>query len=249
MLSLHEIHAIADRCPYDFTSMQLVADGDGFLGIGADLSPETLLHAYRCGVFPWFNSDDPICWWSPDPRCVITPQEFRPSKSLSRTAKKSPWILTTNYAFDAVIDACSQPRSYGSDTWIHDEIKTAYHQLHQLGVAASIEIWEGQPLKSDLIGGLYGVNIGGIFCGESMFHRRSDASKLAFWGLMLLAWRCDILLVDCQLQNSHLSSLGATPMTRKDFMNELNQLIYHTCDNLAHSHIQMNCSNLLDFSP
>lgn len=220
---LLRLHALADTCPFDFTGA-MAQSVDGFLGTGGDLSVPTLLHAYRSGVFPWFNHDDPICWWSPDVRCVLMPDQFTPSKSLVRTAKKQSWTLTTNLAFDAVIDACSQPRSYTDETWIGDTMKSAYADLHTLGVAVSVEIWEGVPLDSELIGGLYGVNIGAIFCGESMFHRHTDASKIAFWGLMHLCQQAGITLVDCQLENPHLMSLGAQLLPRAEFLDRLKAL-------------------------
>lgn len=222
---LANLHSIADTCPYDFGMMHLIAEPDGFLGAGADLLPSTLLHAYRSGVFPWFHHDDPICWWSPAERCVLSPDDFLPKKSLVRTAKKqSEWTLTTNLAFEQVVHACSQPRSYSQDTWIHQEMKTAYLTLHRQNAAASIEIWEGTPQQSELIGGLYGINIGAIFCGESMFHTRTDASKIAFWGLMTLAKRTGITLIDCQLENPHLMSLGAKIITREQFLSQLGTL-------------------------
>ncbi len=243
--TLTSLHALADTCLYDFQNAALMADGDGFLGTGADLSVATLLHAYRSGVFPWFDADDPICWWSPSMRCVLVPDEFHPSKSLVRTAKKQSWTLTTNLAFDAVIDACSQPRHYTSETWIHDEMKMAYGELHRLGVAVSVEIWAGVPMTSELISGLYGVNIGAIFCGESMFHRQTDASKVAFWGLMRLCQQSGIVLVDCQLENPHLMSLGATLMPRSEFLQTLKTLVHHDVAGLGGQQIQLNVSELL----
>lgn len=243
--SLASLHTLADACPYDFQNAALMADSDGFLGTGADLSAATLLHAYRSGVFPWFDADDPICWWSPSTRCVIKPDAFTPSKSLVRTAKKQPWTLTTNLVFDDVIDACSQPRHYTSDTWIHDEMKMAYGELHRLGVAVSVEIWAGTPLDGELIGGLYGVNIGAIFCGESMFHRQTDASKVAFWGLMKLCQQTGIALVDCQLENPHLMSLGASLMPRSEFLQTLKALVRQDVTGLGRYQTQLKIGALL----
>lgn len=222
---LQSLHHIADQCPYDFANMHLMANHHGFIGSGADLSTSTLLHAYRCGVFPWFDDDEPICWWSPKERCVMLPDEFTPKKSLMRTAKKQSWHITTNLAFTQVIEACSQPRAYADSTWIHQSMKTAYQKLHQLGVAVSVEVWENTPQSSALIGGLYGVNIGAIFCGESMFHRQTDASKIAFWGLMTFAKQQGITLIDCQLENPHLMSLGASVMPRQHFLSQLTSLV------------------------
>lgn len=226
MLNLQTLHAIADGCPYDFGGQVLVLsneDGYGFIGQGGDLTTSTLLHAYRCGAFPWFDNE-PIAWWSPNPRCVIDPLSFTPKKSLIRTARKSSWMLTTNYAFEEVINACREPRAYTDETWIGGEMVEAYVKLHKLGVAVSIEVWQGKPIKSPLIGGLYGINIGAAFCGESMFHRITDSSKVAFWGLMKLCQGRGIGLVDCQLKNPHLMSLGATLMGRQAFLAELDRL-------------------------
>lgn len=230
-LTLDQLHALADTCPIDFAFAieQQDADDDGFLGTGADLLPATLLHAYRSGVFPWFGENDPICWFSPTPRCVISPSDFQPKKSLIRTAKKSPWQLTVNHAFDQVIDACSKPRAYSDETWIGREMKDAYQELHRLGVAISVEVWQGVPQNSELIGGLYGLNLGKLFCGESMFHKQTDTSKVAFWGLMHLCQQAEINLVDCQLENPHLMSLGARLCDRADFLNALPILTQSPC--------------------
>lgn len=227
-MNLKQLHAIADTCPYDFgAGVRLLSDEDthGFLGQGADLTAPTLLHAYRCGVFPWFNEDEPTAWWSPDPRCVLVPSDFVPKKSLTRTACKAEWTLTTNHAFTEVIKACAKPRAYADGTWIGDDMIEAYTRLHELGVAVSVEVWQGEPLQSPLIGGLYGLNIGAVFCGESMFHRVTDSSKVAFWGLMTLCQKQGITLVDCQLENSHLMSLGAKLMDRAKFLSRLNELV------------------------
>lgn len=223
-LNFKQIHALADLCPFDFLGMaRHLAEGDdyGFLGSGGDLDVSTLLHAYRSGVFPWFGQDEPIQWWSPNPRCVIKPADFLPKKSLVRTAKKQSWTLTTNQAFVQVIKACSQPRAYADDTWITATMQQAYTKLHELGVAISIEVWQDEPCQSELVGGLYGVQMGKVFCGESMFHHQTDASKIAFWGLMVLCQKCGIKLVDCQLENEHLMSLGAELMERKEFLTQL----------------------------
>ncbi|ALF60084.1 leucyl/phenylalanyl-tRNA--protein transferase [Psychrobacter urativorans] len=201
-------------------------DGMGIVAVGGDLAPETLISAYAQGLFPWFNEDEPIAWWCPEPRCVIVPSDYQPSKSLRRQAKRERWQLTLNQAFDDVIRACSLPRSdgllEGEHTWIHEEMIVAYTQLHAYGFAHSIEVWDD---KQNLIGGLYGLKIGNIYFGESMFHRASNASKLAFWGLMRLCEQSDVALVDCQLPNEHLMSLGATTLPRTDFLAQLDTLI------------------------
>ena len=212
---------------YDFPNPAIVdPDGIGIVAVGGDLAPETLISAYAQGLFPWFNADEPIAWWCPEPRCVIVPSDYQPSKSLRRQAKRERWQLTLNHAFDDVIHACSLPRSDalldGEHTWIHEEMIAAYTQLHAYGFAHSIEVWDE---SKQLIGGLYGLKIGHIYFGESMFHRASNASKLAFWGLMRLCAQSDVALVDCQLPNEHLMSLGATTLPRTDFLAQLNTLI------------------------
>ncbi|MDN3442162.1 leucyl/phenylalanyl-tRNA--protein transferase [Psychrobacter sp. APC 3279] len=216
---------------YDFPDpVSIDPDGIGIVAMGGDLAPETLISAYAQGLFPWFNEDEPIAWWCPEPRCVIVPSAYQPSKSLRKQANRERWQLTLNQAFDDVIHACSLPRSNGLNdnhpegehTWIHDEMIEAYTKLHAQGFAHSIEVWDE---AGQLIGGLYGLKINGIYFGESMFHRASNASKLAFWGLMRLCEQSDVALVDCQLPNDHLMSLGATTLPRADFLAQLDNLI------------------------
>ncbi|WP_201527485.1 leucyl/phenylalanyl-tRNA--protein transferase [Psychrobacter frigidicola] len=201
-------------------------DGVGIVAIGGDLAPYTLISAYAQGLFPWFNEDEPIAWWCPEPRCVMVPSDYQPSKSLRRQAKRERWQLTLNQAFDEVIHACSLPRSdglpEGEHTWIHEEMIDAYTELHAYGFAHSVEVWDND---GQLIGGLYGLKIGNIYFGESMFHRASNASKLAFWGLMHLCDQSGIALIDCQLPNEHLMSLGAVTLPRRDFLAQLDTLI------------------------
>lgn len=205
-------------CNYLFPKPDVAdPEGLGLVAIGADLSPETLLSAYSQGLFPWFNEDEPIAWWSPEPRCVLDPTSFTPSKSLKRLAKASSWHWSVNSAFEEVIHACSLPRSYAEDTWIHEEMIQAYTELHKLGYAHSFEIWEGK----NLIGGLYGLKIGQIYFGESMFHRQSNASKVAFWALNNFCQNTGVELIDCQLPNPHLQSLGAGIMPRQLFLAKL----------------------------
>ncbi|WFF38406.1 leucyl/phenylalanyl-tRNA--protein transferase [Moraxella nasibovis] len=223
-LNLTDLHAIADRSAFDFGSVIELADEDGFIGAGADLSTATLLNAYRTGVFPWFSAGDPICWWCPPIRCVINPNDFRPAKSLIRTAKKSNWQISTNLAFDEVMRACAEPRAYTDETWIVDEMIDAYTRLHELGVAFSVEVWADTPKDSELLGGLYGLQLGSLVCGESMFHRRTDASKIAFWAMTALAKHAGVQLIDCQLENPHLMSLGASLLPKDDFLAQIHTL-------------------------
>ncbi|WP_296402898.1 leucyl/phenylalanyl-tRNA--protein transferase [Psychrobacter sp.] len=209
-------------CNYIFPE-PCVADpkGLGLIAIGADLSPQTLLCAYSQGLFPWFNEDEPIAWWSPEPRCVLKPTYFIPSRSLKRLAKSSTWHWSVNNAFEEVIHACSLPRSYTEDTWIHDEMIQAYIDLHELGYAHSFEVWDDKTL----IGGLYGLKIGQIYFGESMFHRQSNASKVAFWALNNFCQHTQVQLIDCQLPNPHLKSLGAGSIPRETFLLILKDLV------------------------
>ena len=192
----------------------------GLVAAGADLTPDLLRAAYRLGIFPWYQPPDPVLWWSPDPRCVIAPDQFRPSKTLRQAMRRGGFRFSTDRCFDAVIGACAEPRSYADETWITPDIRAAYGALHRSGEAHSIEVWQ----EDALVGGLYGVSVGNLFCGESMFSRCSNASKLAFWALMCLcqAWRQP--WVDCQLVNDHLLSLGAGPMPRNRWLAELETL-------------------------
>jgi leucyl/phenylalanyl-tRNA--protein transferase len=207
---------------YDFPNPeQADPDGQGLICIGGDLAPSTLLHAYSQGLFPWFNEGDPICWWCPEPRCIIDPVQFKPSKSLLRNMKKWDYQIRIDSAFDQVIQQCAAPRSYTADTWISPHIIESYLQLHRLGFAHSIEIWD----QHELIGGLYGLNIGKGFFGESMFNHRTDTSKIAFFALMLLCKQEQCPWIDCQLPNDHLLSLNATTVLRKNFLDSLQNVV------------------------
>lgn len=196
------------------------ADNDGLLAYGGDLSTQTLLKAYQAGIFPWYNADEnsPILWWSPDPRCVITPHTFKPSRSLKKTLKSQFFYITVDQSFTEVIKQCAAPRSYANSTWINDYIIDNYSKLHLQGIAHSIEVWTQQH---ELVGGLYGLNLGQLFFGESMFSWQTDASKVAFAFLMKICRDWQFPLVDCQLPNPHLLSLGATTISRQDFLNTL----------------------------
>lgn len=230
-------------CPYDFrTSLNNVLaeeneNDNGFVALGGDLHPSTLISAYSQGLFPWFNEGEPIAWWSPSPRCVIYPHLFSPSKTLKRTAKSQNWFITFNRNFSDVIHACSEARAYainsGTATWINPDMISAYTELNKLGFAYSVEVWDANPLeeKAKLIGGLYGLKLGQAFFGESMFHRVTDASKVAFWALMRLCERSNFAWVDCQLPNNHLMSLGAEILPRKVFLADLpKQIFKESCD-------------------
>ncbi len=181
---------------------------NGLLAAGGDLSPKRLLSAYCQGIFPWFNEDQPILWFAPDPRMVLFPQDFKCSHSLKKKIKKSNYEIRVNTQFQAVMQACATtPRAGQNGTWIHHEMIQAYYQLHQLGYAYSVETWQ----NDQLIGGLYGIRLGSVFFGESMFSHETDASKLAFAFLIQkLAPQWQIQIIDCQMYTKHLASLGAT---------------------------------------
>lgn len=190
-------------------------DPNGLLAVGGDLSPERLLRAYRHGIFPWFNEGDPICWWSPDPRCVFLTAAYRPSRSLAKRLRQQPFRFTVDQCFTGVMEACAAPRAYADGSWIQPDFVRNYSVLHAQGHAHSIEVWN---TANELVGGLYGLNLGRLFFGESMFSRQTDASKAAFAYLMQLCQAWDIPLVDGQVENDHLLSLGATLMPRRDFL-------------------------------
>lgn len=196
-------------------------EGQGLICIGADLEPSTLFEAYTHGLFPWFNEGDPICWWSPDPRCVIYPEQYRPSKTLIRSMKKYDYQVTINCAFEQVVRACALPRNYTNDTWISEDIVQGYVELFKAGYGYSVEVWQ----EDQLVGGLYGVSIGKGCFGESMFSTRTDASKMAFYTLMLIGQEHQVRWIDCQLVNDHLLSLGACTLSRQDYLKSLQDVI------------------------
>ena len=188
---------------------------DGLLAVGGDLSVKRLLAAYRNGIFPWYNDDEPILWHSPEERAIITPASLHVSKRLERTLRSGRFRVTADTAFRRVIAACAQvPRPGQDGTWINRDIQQAYTALHAEGYAHSIEVWEG----SELAGGLYGVSLGSAFCGESMFSRQTDASKVALVTLVRCGGAHGIDLYDCQMQTPHLASLGAMAIPRAEFL-------------------------------
>jgi leucyl/phenylalanyl-tRNA--protein transferase len=196
-----------------------LADPDGLIALGGDLSPERLLLAYRSGIFPWFDSP-PVLWWSPDPRFVLFPAEFRRSKSLKSTLRKNTFEFTVNKAFDQVIGYCQKvPRSGQDGTWITDDMKSAYLELHRLGFAYSAEVWN----QGRLVGGLYGVKIGKVFFGESMFSLESQASRIAMANYMDELQDEGIQLIDCQVYSDYLESMGARMIPRESFLKFLVQ--------------------------
>jgi len=187
---------------------------NGLLAAGGDLSPDRLLAAYRRGIFPWYEHPQPILWWSPDPRMVLFPNEIHISRSLRKRLRHTDFRITADTSFEAVIDACAAPRDYTSDTWIGGDMRDAYVQLHRLGHAHSIEVW----LDNELIGGLYGVGIGAVFFGESMFSRTRDASKIALVHLEGQLRQWDYALIDCQQDTPHMRSMGGRTIARTEFL-------------------------------
>ncbi|TBN03342.1 leucyl/phenylalanyl-tRNA--protein transferase [Hyunsoonleella flava] len=189
------------------------ATEEGILAIGGDLSVARLLLAYRSGIFPWFESDEPILWWSPDPRFVLFPEKLKISKSMRQVLRNKDYTVTVNNAFGDVINACAEAKRSGQQgTWITQNMIMAFTELHNLGYATSVEVWS----NDNLVGGLYGIDLGnGIFTGESMFARESNASKVGF---ITFIQNTDYKLIDCQVFTNHLSSLGAEEMPRDEFL-------------------------------
>lgn len=199
-----------------------LASPEGILAFGGDLSPERLLLAYRSGIFPWFEADDPILWWSPPQRMVLFPQEFKASKSLRNILNRGIFTVTFNHNFRAVITHCQKVKREGqTGTWITDSMIEAYLKLHELGHAKSVEVWQNQ----ELVGGLYGIDLGHVFCGESMFSLVSNASKVAFLSLVQSLNEKGYLLLDAQVYNEHLESLGCREIPRTDFIKILKREI------------------------
>lgn len=190
-----------------------LTEPNGLLAVGGDLSPHRLVEAYCKGIFPWFNEDEPIYWWSPDPRMVLFPAELKISRSLRKTLKKDHYQIRVDTQFEQVMQACAAPRQGQAGTWIHPQMVAAYTQLHELGLAHSVETW----IDDKLVGGLYGVALGKVFFGESMFSRVTDASKIAFVHLVKQLQCWEFGLIDCQVRTQHLSSLGAREISRSDF--------------------------------
>lgn len=201
---------------------QALAEPNGLLAAGGDLSPERILAAYRHGIFPWFSSGEPILWWSPDPRMVLFPGELRITRSLAKTLRHRDYTVRLDTAFERVIAACaSTPRAGQGGTWISAAMQAAYLRLHALGHAHSVETWHA----GRLVGGLYGVAIGGAFFGESMFSHASDASKIALAHLCRFLAARGFGIIDCQMETPHLASLGARPIPRSDFATRLAALV------------------------
>ena len=208
-----------------------LAEPDGLLAVGGDLSVERLIAAYQQGIFPWYSEGQPILWWSPDPRMVLEPKDIKVSRSLSKTIRKEEFKISFDKCFREVITACSESRlekgKIQNETWILDEIIEAYVQLHEQGYAHSVECWQNEKL----VGGLYGVAIGKVFFGESMFSRVSDASKIAFVNLAKQLEKWGYKLIDCQVYTSHLESLGASMISRQQFISLVKENTIHSFEN------------------
>ncbi|SFF40358.1 leucyl/phenylalanyl-tRNA--protein transferase [Fontimonas thermophila] len=213
------LHWLDPRNPHQpFPPAHLaMREPNGLLAIGGDLSVTRLLRAYAQGIFPWYNPDEPILWWCPDPRAVLIPADLHVSRSLRRTLRRADYAVTMDRDFDGVLAACAAPRGNSRGTWLGDDMRHAYRQLYERGHAHSVEVWRAGVL----VGGLYGVALGRIFFGESMFSRIDDGSKIALYWLcrQLENWAFD--LIDCQVSSAHLRSLGAIELPRSDFLRRL----------------------------
>ncbi len=200
-----------DRFPPPERALQ---DPPGLLAAGGDLSGERLLAAYQRGIFPWYSPGQPVLWWSPDPREVLFPKEFHCSRSLTRSLQRRGFAYGFDLDFKAVIEACAAPRPHSPGTWITAEMQSAYCELHRCGMAHSIEVRRA----GELVGGLYGVRMGRVFCGESMFSRETDASKAAIHALVGQCLADGTALIDCQVPSAHLRTLGSRPISRAQFL-------------------------------
>ncbi len=205
-----------DDSNYQFPDpMNALTEPNGLLAVGGDLSADRIICAYLSGIFPWYSQGQPILWWSPNPRAVLFPEKLHVSKSLKKVIRKKKFKTTMNQAFHQVIRACAQsPREEQDGTWITDDMQQAYLNLHELGIAQSVECWLGD----ELVGGLYGLSLGKVFFGESMFSLHSNASKVAFVHLLDELTKSDYALIDCQVTTDHLLSLGAEEIPRKQFL-------------------------------
>lgn len=203
--------------PVDFA----LTEPNGLLAVGGDLQPKRLINAYSQGIFPWFSENDPLMWWSPNPRAIIKLCDLRINRTLRKALKKSHYKITLNTAFEEVIEQCADAPFRDDGTWILPEMQAAYINLHELGYAHSIEVWqtnEGDLSKAELVGGLYGIAINGFFSGESMFYTKPNASKFAIVALTNLLRTIDVDFIDCQLLNPFLADMGAIEISRDDFI-------------------------------
>lgn len=199
-----------------------LGDGPGLVGVGGDLSPDTLLRAYAAGVFPWFNDGDPVLWWSPDPRAIIELDGIHISRRLARTIRSGQFRVTVDVCFEAVMRACGETRPEG--TWVTEDMVAGYTELHRRGHAHSLEVWQGD----ELAGGIYGVAVGGLFAGESMFHHVTDASKVALISLVQRLRDRGYVLFDVQMKTDHTTRMGATEIPRDEYLRRLRDAVAMT---------------------
>ncbi|PAU87184.1 leucyl/phenylalanyl-tRNA--protein transferase [Pseudomonas sp. WN033] len=202
-------------------------DPNGLLALGGDLSPQRLIRAYRLGIFPWYQDGQPLLWWCPNPRTVLFPDKLHISRSMNKFLRHTTFSVSYDRCFDQVLRQCAAPRPYSEGTWITDEMQQAYRQLHRMGIAHSVEVWD----QGELVGGLYGLALGQVFFGESMFSLRSNASKTGFIHLTNELQRAGFALIDCQMPTDHLFSLGAESIERSDFLQLLRQFCPENADN------------------
>lgn len=208
-----------------FPSVQnALSEPNGLLAVGGDLSSHRLIEAYRNGIFPWYSEEDPIMWWSPNPRAVIPTENLYINKTLKKFIKQTSYTVSLNKDFKQVISLCADAPFRVEETWILDEMQQAYLNLHDLGYAHSIEVWE----EEKLIGGLYGVAINGFFSGESMFYKKSNASKIALVSLCQLLKEQNVMMIDCQISNHFLDSMGCIEITRESFLKRKDTLVKTT---------------------
>ena len=199
---------------------------NGLLAAGGDLTPERLIQAYRHGCFPWYQDGQPILWWSPDPRTVLLPDELHVSRSLAKLMRQGRYQVSFDTDFASVIAACAAPRDYADGTWITNSMQAAYRELHHRGIAHSVEVRQA----GELVGGLYGLAMGRLFFGESMFSRADNASKVGFVTLVERLREAGFVLIDCQMPTDHLHSLGARAISRREFADYLSCHLDHSCD-------------------
>lgn len=216
------------------STSRALASPNGLLAAGGELSPAWLVEAYRQGIFPWFSDDDPILWWSPDPRMILLPEQFKQRRSLTKRIRHGGFHITVDQHFNEVIQACAAPRDEEAGTWITDEMRDAYNLLHAQGIAHSIEVHQ----EGRLAGGLYGIAMGPVFFGESMFSRTPDASKVALAHLARAMREHGGKLIDCQMHTPHLASLGAITVAREAFINYLNDWLPDKAFTFASSPIE-----------
>lgn len=210
------------RDTLDFPPLdKALREPNGLLAAGGDLSPARLVAAYRHGCFPWYSQGQPLLWWSPDPRTVLFPDELHLSRSLAKLIRQQRFTVSFDRDFAAVIQACAEPRAYADGTWITASMQSAYLHLHRQGIAHSVEVWEGEQL----VGGLYGLAMGRLFFGESMFSRRDNASKVGFATLVDKLRHWGFALIDCQMHTQHLHSFGARPIPRSEFASYLQRYL------------------------